>query len=138
MTDFKNTEGYADPTPYCAIKKIEAENRKYRPLVYICSPYAGNVKQNTEITRRFCRFALDSGQIPLAPHLLFPQFMNDSDPEERALALLMDIVLLGKCKELWVLGTEITDGMLTEIETAKRRRQPIRWFNADFEEVTES
>lgn len=36
--------------------------------------------------RKFCRFALDIGAIPLAPHLLYPQFMDDENPEERYLA----------------------------------------------------
>ena len=80
-------------------------------------------------------FALEHGQIPLAPHLMFPQFVNDEDPEERNLALFMDIVLQGKCQELWVLGDVISEGMSVEIETAKRRRQPVRYFNAEFEEV---
>ena len=135
MVDIKNSEGYTDPTPYAALSKIEREKKKFRPLVYICSPYSGNVKENTERTKRFCRYALDHGQIPLAPHLMFPQFMNDNDPKERELALFMDIVLLGKCQELWVLGEEITDGMLVEIETAKKRKQKVRWFSSDFEEV---
>ena len=109
--------------------------KPFRPLVYICSPFSGDVEGNTERTRQFCRFALEHGQIPLAPHLMFPQFVNDEDPEERNLALFMDIVLQGKCQELWVLGDVISEGMSVEIETAKRRRQPVRYFNADFEEV---
>lgn len=133
MLDIKNSEGYTDPTPYEALKRITREERRYRPLVYVCSPFSGDVETNTERAREFCRFAVDMGQIPLAPHLLLPQFMRE--PEERDLAMFMDIVLLGKCKELWVLGNEITEGMQTEIDTAKRRRQPIRWFNPDFEEV---
>ena len=135
MVDIKNSEGYTDPTPYAVFSKIEREKRKFRPLVYICSPYAGNIEENTERTKRFCRYALEHGQIPLAPHLMFPQFMKDADPEERELVLFMDIVLLGKCQELWVLGDVFSEGMNVEIETAKRRRQPIRWFNSEFEEV---
>ena len=50
----------------------------------------------------------------------------------------MDIVLMGKCQELWVLGDVITGGMKAEIETAKRRRQPIRYFNSNFEEVRQA
>ncbi len=135
MADIKNSEGYTDPTPYAVISRIEREEKKYRPLVYICSPYSGNVETNTERAKKFCRFAVDKGQIPLAPHLMLSRFMDDS--QERDLIMFMDVVLLGKCKELWVLGDEITDGMRTEIETAKRRRQLIRWFNPDFEEVDE-
>lgn len=114
----------------------KAKDRTYRPLVYICSPLSGDVPGNTEKARRFCRFALEQGQIPLAPHLLFPQFMDDADPEERDLAIFMDIVLLGKCSELWVLGDTVSEGMQAEIEVAKRRRQPIRYFDSEFQEVT--
>lgn len=86
-------------------------------------------------TRAFCRFALDKGNIPLAPHLLFPQFMVDSNEKERELAIFMDIILMVKCQEVWVLGDVISRGMSIEIEKAKKRRQPVRYFKKDFEEV---
>ena len=112
-----------------------SDGNAYRPLVYICSPLSGDVPDNTEKARRYCRFALEKGQIPIAPHLLFPQFMDDTDPSERELAVHMDIVLLGKCKELWVFGDAVTEGMAKEIKVAKRRRQPIRYFTDDMKEV---
>jgi len=113
------------------------EKRPFRPLVYICSPYSGDIVGNTERTKQFCRFALDQGQIPLAPYLMFPAFMNDGKEEERELALFMDIVLMGKCQEVWVLSDRISKGMRAEIETAKRRRQKVRYFNGKYEEVTD-
>ena len=113
----------------------KTKDRTYRPLVYICSPLSGDVEANTERARAFCRYALEQGQIPLAPHLLFPQFMNDTVPAERELAIFMDVVLLGKCSELWVLGETVSAGMQTEIDVARKRRQPIRWFNSKFQEV---
>ena len=111
------------------------EGRTYRPLVYICSPFSSDPEGNTRRAREFCRFALGKGQIPLAPHLMFPQFMSDAEPAERELALFMDIILMGKCDELWVLGDTISAGMSVEIEKAKKRRQKIRYFNSLFEEV---
>lgn len=63
--------------------------------------------------------------------------MNDDDPTERELAIFMDVVLLGKCDELWVFGETISEGMVVEIEVAKKRRQPIRYFNSDMQEVTD-
>ena len=111
------------------------EEKVFRPLVYICSPYKGDVEKNTETARRFSRFAMESGQIPLVPQLMYPQFMSDENPEERKLVLFMDTVLLGKCQELWVLTGSITEGMALEIEVAKRRGQKIRYFNQDFQEV---
>lgn len=82
----------------------------------------------------FAEYAYQNGCIPVTPHLLFP-FMNDEDEAERALAIHMDIVLMGKCKEVWVLSERITAGMSTEIEKAKRRRQAVRYFANDFTEV---
>ena len=45
-----NSEGYYDPTAYEALTKIAQEEKaaRYRPLVYICSPYSGDTEGNTE------------------------------------------------------------------------------------------
>ena len=130
-----NHEGYPDPTAFAAFTNIEAELRKarFRPVVYVCSPYSGDTDVNILNARRYCRFAVDSGYIPIAPHLLFPQFMREDD--ERDLALFMDIVLLTKCAELWAFGDTITKGMELEITRARRRDQPIRYFTNDCQEV---
>ena len=78
-----NSEGYADLTAYEALMKIEQEERaarkaaNFRPLVYICSPYSGNTEFNANNARIYSRFAVAKGAIPLAPHLLFPQFMSE-------------------------------------------------------------
>ena len=109
--------------------------RAYRPLVYICSPLSGDVDGNMEKARQYCRFALEQGQIPLAPHLMFPQFMDDDDAEERELAIFMGIVLMGKCSEVWVFGESLSEGMRKEILIAKRRSQPVRYFDSDCKEV---
>ena len=109
--------------------------RAYRPLVYICSPLSGDVDGNMEKARQYCRFALEQGQIPLAPHLMFPQFMDDDDSEERELAIFMDIVLMGKCNEVWVFDESLSEGMRIEIDRARKRKQPIRYFAADMKEV---
>jgi len=135
-----NSEGYYDPTPYEALTNImkneKAEKTSaFKPLVYICSPYSGDVDANVKKARAFCRFALEQNCIPIAPHLMFPQFMDESNPKERELALFMDIVLMGKCTEVWVLGNTMSRGMETEIEKAEKRRQTVRYFNAGFEEV---
>ena len=136
MIGFKNPEGYQDPTPYMAIMAAEGNTRPpFMPLVYICSPYRSDPDANMERTRKFCRFALDHGQIPLAATLMFPQFMNDEDPAERELAIFMDIVLMGKCHEVWVLGDTVSEGMAEEISRAKKRRQRVRYFNSTFQEV---
>ena len=62
-----NSEGYYDPTTYEALTNIEKEERAlraFRPIVYICSPYAGDVEVNVENARKYSRFAVDMGYIP--------------------------------------------------------------------------
>jgi hypothetical protein len=88
-------------------------------------------------TRRYCRFAVDQGCIPIAPHLLLPQFMRDNDPAEHDLAIFMDLVLLSKCAELWVFGDRISTGMGIEITKAKQKSMTIRHFTSECKEVSE-
>ena len=133
-----NAEGYFDPTAYEALTTIEKEAKQktaFRPLVYVCSPLSGDIDGNQEKARRYCRFAVDSGYIPIAPHLYFPQFMREESKAERNLAPFMDVVLLSKCAELWVFGSTISKGMSIEIEKAKRKGQPIRYFTDECKEA---
>ena len=72
--------------------------------------------------------------IPIAPHLLFPQFLNDSDPKERELGLSFGNALLGICSEIWVFGERISDGMAAEIRCARREHYRLRYFTEGLEE----
>ena len=133
-----NCEGYFDPTAYealCAIEKEERALRAFRPIVFICSPYAGEVDENIRAARRYSRFAVDKGYIPIAPHLLFPQFLNDADPNERQLGLFFGDALMSKCSEVWVFGSRVSAGMETEIKRAKWKNYRLRYFNENCEEV---
>ena len=126
-----NAEGYSDPTPYQAAANIDRENHRYRPLVYVCSAFSGDVEGNTEKARQYARFAVDSGAIPIVPHLMFPQFMDEAS--ERDLALFMGMVLMRKCEEVWVFGTQ-TAGMKAEVAKAKRKQMKVRYFTDRMEE----
>ena len=59
------------------------------------------------------------------------------EEKERDLALFMDMVLMGRCKEVWVFGTIITSGMTAEIAKAKQKHMTIRYFTEDCKEITE-
>ena len=104
-----------------------------RPLVYICSPFSGDIDGNTEKARSYSRFAVDKGTIPLTVHLLFPQFL--SEKTGRPLALYMGRVILAKCQEVWVFGSHISEGMAAEIVRAKKLGKTIRYFTEGLEEV---
>lgn len=94
----------------------------------ICSKYSGDVVTNTEAAKRYSRFAVGQDAIPLAPHLLLPLYMKEES--ERELAMFMDMVLLGRCDELWVFGGEASAGMCAEIAKAKRHGKKIRYFDS--------
>ena len=133
--DFYNASGCADPTAYEAIKNVSKKDRvPFMPLIYICSPYSGDILKNREKAACYAQFVYESGCIPVTPHLLF-HFLSDDDPWERKVALHMDIVLMGKCQEVWVFGNKISAGMEKEIALAEKRRQTVRYFTDDFMEV---
>jgi hypothetical protein len=74
-----NCEGYYDPTAYEALTKIEQKTkalRAFRPVVYICSPLAGDTERNQENARTYCRFAVETGCVPIAPHIYFTQLLK--------------------------------------------------------------
>lgn len=140
-----NHEGYWDPTTHEALTNIEKDRRaariaaipkspSFRPIVFICSPYADDPINNERRAIRYCRFAVRRGCIPIAPHIYFTRFLDDRNPEDRRLGLFMGQVLLSKCVELWVFGDRITDGMEQEILKAEERGMPIRYFDESMEE----
>ena len=95
-------------------------------LIYVASPYAGDIEKNTEFAKRACRHAMGEGHVFFAPHLLYPQLLDDSNPQERQAGLDMGLVMLPRCDELWCYGDHISLGMHLEIEEAGRLGIPVR------------
>lgn len=148
---YKNKEGYSDPTAGAAMSTIMKEYRqnqrriycrnteiKARPKVYIVSKYAGNVEQNTAAAISYARFAIEKKRLPVVSHLLYPQILDDSDPEQRELGLLFGQALLAICEEVWVFGTEHSTGMQAEIHEARKLNKRIRFYNERLEEIHEN
>jgi len=142
MSYYRNSEGYYDPTAGEAFSRIAKDerrkmrNRQYRPLVYICSRYAGDIDANILAAKRYCRFAVRRNCIPFAAHLLYPQFMDDSDKAERKLGLFFGNILMDKCDEVWIFSDgEYSEGMQVEYERAARKGYKIRYFTTDCREV---
>ena len=137
-----NGSGYYDPTAFEAIQKASLDERKRKnkpkrepPRVYIASPFKGDTERNVQNALRYCRFAVEQGYFPLAPHCYLPLFMDDDDPAERELALSFGLRLLNGCKELWVFGDRISEGMKQEIKAAKKWHIHIRQFTENLKEV---
>lgn len=99
-----------------------------KKLVYICSPCRGDIEKNISKAQGYCREAVElfPDVIPIAPHVYFTQFLDELNPDERALGMDMGIALLDICDEIWVYGIENpSEGMSREIEYAKEHEIPI-------------
>lgn len=105
--------------------------------VYVCSPFrpvseesqrAEEEKQhNIKFAQAACRLVTELGMVPIAPHLFFPQFMDDNDPDEREKGMFLGRELLCGCDELWVFGERISEGMQAEIRQAKESDIMVRY-----------
>lgn len=85
-------------------------------LIYVCSPYRGDFNKNVRNAQKACRMIVEGGNVPIAPHLFFPQFLNEET--ERELALELNKRLIDVCDVLCVFGNEISEGMKFELDYA--------------------
>lgn len=108
---------------------------KARPLIYICSPLRGDVERNIQKAIGFSRYVYSQGGIPLAPHVIFTAFLDDTIPEERAAGISMGLELLTKCDELWVFSDKVSEGMEKEIGRAKELGLKVKRLNSRLEVV---
>lgn len=94
-------------------------------LVYIASPYAGDVEANVAFAKAACRYAMDQGATPLAVHLLYPQMLDDHVPAEREAGIRMGLQVLEACDELWLCGDRLSHGMRAELAAAEQLGIPV-------------
>lgn len=94
--------------------------------VYIISRYRAENEEelefNKKVARYYCRQILEEGNVPVAPHLYYTQFLDDSYPEDRKAGLYLGIRDLRESKEylLVIIDGVISDGMKCEIEEVAR------------------
>ena len=97
-----------------------------KKLIYMASPYAGDVERNTAFAIDACRYCITQGHTPVAPHLLYTRMLDDTDPAQREIGLELGHRLLERADELWVCGDRISPGMAAEIAEADRLGIPVR------------
>lgn len=100
-------------------------------LVYICSPYAGDIETNIRFAKDACLHATERGCAPVAVHLIYPQILDDSIPAQRVIGIQMGLRVLASCDELWICGSRISHGMSCEIAEAERLDVLIRRISAE-------
>ena len=109
---------------------VKTKKRLEKPLIFVCSPYRGDVEANVGNARYYCRLVIKQGGIPFAPHLLFTQLLDDSVQEERRLGMEMGLEMLKLCKSLRAFGVP-TSGMREEINAAQTLGIPVCQFGLD-------
>ncbi len=123
------------------------ENNTELKTIFVCSPFRGvgdtaqeakeNFMKNLKLARRACRFVMGKGHLPCCPHLYCPQFLRDTDPDERELGMLMGQIWMAGCDELWVFGRKISPGMKREITQAKEWGIPVKHYIVESERTVE-
>jgi hypothetical protein len=70
------------------------------------------------------------------PHLMFPQFLDDSKADERTKGIELGVVQMKQCDEIWIFGTGISRGMAYEIGKAKDMNIVARLFDEECNEIS--
>ena len=97
-------------------------------LVYLESPYAGDVEKNIKYARLCMKDSLDRGEYPFASHLLYTQenILNDNDPVERTFGIVAGFAFAKLCcKTVIYADLGISNGMMLGIEDAIKNKRTI-------------
>ena len=94
--------------------------------VFISSKLRGNTEENLLNAYKFCALAIGCGYIPIAPHTIFPNYLDDSNESERLTGIQLGIELMKDCcDEVWVCGEDVSEGMELEVRKALEFGIPI-------------
>ena len=105
-------------------------------MVYIASPYAGDVEANLAFAGQAGRYCMMQGGIPVIPHMMYPAFLDDTDPAQRGLGIEMGLRLMEVCDCVWICGEHISAGMKQELAFANGIGKEVRFVGRD--EITAS
>lgn len=108
----------------CFAGETANKNPQLSRYVYICSPYNAKTEEertaNAAFAEKYCRYIVNEGNIPIAPHIYFTRFMDNGNEAERILGQEIGIELLKKADSMMVLirNENISAGMEREIKYA--------------------
>ena len=106
-------------------QKTESNKMK---RIFICSPYSGNIRENVTTAQAMCKLAIKHGYAPFAPHLLYPQLLDDTNPNQRGKGMSCGRAFLAVCNEVWQLDVPPTIGMEEELAFAHLLQIPVKKF----------
>lgn len=101
------------------VSAIETLEMLENNLMYVCSPYRGDVKRNKEYARYLTRLAINNGFIPITVHLYLTEALDDNKQDERTKGMAAGLSILSRCKYILIGDAYgISEGMAGEIERA--------------------
>lgn len=99
-------------------------------LIYVCTPYRAStpeeLSENIRLAKRVCKRVLSENDVPYAPHLFFPGFLDEGNPDDRKTGMDAGMKVLERCDALYVSGARISEGMARGIEKAASLGIPIK------------
>ncbi len=100
-------------------------------IMYVIHEVGGDVPGNIKKIQEVCRKYHTQEVIPFAPYLLALQYLDDSNPEERALGITAntEFILRGIIDEMGVFGTKIGRGGFGELKLGTRLCIPIKVYD---------
>ena len=115
----------------CAAGKDKNLAPIHAKTTYVCSKYRAKneveLQQHIRDAVEACREVHERGNIPIAPHLYWPRFLDDNDPQDRDYGIAAGLEALKRCDEMIVIirqeGPEeewISQGMQAEIAAAAK------------------
>lgn len=105
-----------------------------RKKIFVVSPLTGKttqeIEENIKWAQLICRKIILDGDNVFASHLFYPQFLMESNPEERAIGIECGSDWMPYCDEVHVFMTlrGITTGMKQEIDEAKKLNKIIKYI----------
>ena len=91
-------------------------------LVFLCSPYSGDIERNERYARAALADSLARGEAPIAPHLLYTQLgvLRDDVPDERERGMAAGREILVSCDLVAAyVDLGISKGMESELALAR-------------------
>jgi hypothetical protein len=86
--------------------------------VYIAHALSGDWEGGVRAAKGYAYAAARAGYMPIVPYVLMDGILDDADPEERRIGMMLDIDQLRACDEIWLCGERVSGGMIAERDVA--------------------
>ncbi len=88
-------------------------------IVFVISPLKGDIEHNIEQASKYCRQIAIDGDVPIAPHIYTTRFLDDTNPIERKMGMIIGHFLMRLCTEARTFENALTEGMTGDILEAR-------------------